>query len=310
MTMDNVVSMSNVFVDTKIRKKVLDIKNFTMKRGELVAIVGPNGAGKSTFLQAINLLKPWQEELKLFGKNVDSFNETFFRRRSSLVFQKTLLLNETVFNNVARALVTDPELLLLDEPSASLDVAMRSELIEKIRQLAEERGISVVLISHNFSDVLHFADRAVVMFDGNIIQDDNPEVIMRKPVNEKVAKLVGMDNIISCKVNRINNNNVVTLETIISFVHMWDISEKVTKCCIPGDCIYIYHDNLIDKKHNWIVLEGIIDRILPDVSGYKLKVKVSDQIINSRILKSSMDSKIYKSASIKLAFNLDDVHFI
>lgn len=353
-----VLDMKNVTVDTKIRKKVLNIKNFAMRRGELIAVVGPNGAGKSTFLQAINLLKSWQGELRLFGQDVCNADKTLFRRRSALVFQEMLLLNDTVYNNVARglrfrgiseseiktkvykalsdfccdhladrltrslsggeaqrvciarALVTDPELLLLDEPSASLDVAMRNELIEKIRQLAKERGISVILVSHNFTDVLHFAERAVAMFDGRIVQDDKPETLMRRPVNNEVAKLVGMDNVISCSIMHGSKESIVRLNDNIKFIYPKELNEKTNLCCISGDSIQICDDSFLLEKQGWVVLQGKVKDVLPDIGNYRVVVKLVDQVLIARVSRMSITNKVIKNELIKLAFKIEDVHFI
>ncbi|EKQ52362.1 MULTISPECIES: ABC transporter ATP-binding protein [unclassified Clostridium] len=350
---ENILSMKNVTVN---RKNALNIKNFSMKAGEIVAVVGPNGAGKSTFFQVINLLIPFAGELKLFGESVNKGNKTKLRRRCSYVFQDILLLKDTVFNNVAkslqfrgfsksqisekvnkvlkdfkcehlanrssrelsggeaqrvciaRAMVTEPELLLLDEPSASLDAQMRNEIIWQIKEVAEERGIAVILISHNFSDVLHFAHRTVVMFDGRFVQDDLPEVLMRKPVNERTARLVGIDNIIPCK---IDIGDVINLTNGITFSYPFNIKKSVSKCCIPGECITIGESDYLANDNNKIVMTGIIKKIYPDIGTYYAIVQCKEQIMNIRISKESIFcNNIKENKLVKLVFSAEDVHLI
>jgi tungstate transport system ATP-binding protein len=351
--------MQRMTVDTKIRKKVLNIDRFALKYGELAAVVGPNGAGKSTFLQAINLLKPCSGEMQLFGQAICDVDKTALRRRSALVFQEMLLLNDTVFNNVAmplrfrgmreneikkkvykalsdfschhladrsarllsggeaqrvciaRALVTDPELLLLDEPSASLDVAMRGEMIEKIRQLAEARGISVILISHNFTDVLHFAERAVVMLDGSIVQDDRPEIIMRQPINEQVAKLVGMDNIIPCNIEVVEDKTFIRLPNGVKFLSTKEVSESSAACCLCGDVLHIYDESSFPiEQKSWVVIEVLVERILPDVGSYRILVKWGEQTLSSRVPRNNLVGNVHSGDRIKLAFDPADAHYI
>ncbi|NEQ26693.1 MAG: ABC transporter ATP-binding protein, partial [Microcoleus sp. SIO2G3] len=99
-----VLNMQQVNVDSKKGKNILSIGNFAVRPGELVAVLGPNGAGKSTLLRTINLLQPYRGQMQLFGQDVCYANKTLLRRRSALVFQETLLLNDTVFNNVAKVL--------------------------------------------------------------------------------------------------------------------------------------------------------------------------------------------------------------
>lgn len=350
---ETILSMKNVIVN---RKNMLNIENFSMKAGEVIAVVGPNGAGKSTFFQVINLLIPFSGELELFGENVKNSDKTKLRRRCSYVFQEMLLLKDTVFNNVAkslqlrglskseisekvnkilkdfkcehlanrsahklsggeaqriciaRAMVTEPELLLLDEPSASLDAQMRSEMIRQIKEVAEEKGIAVILVSHNFSDVLHFAQRTVVMFGGRFVQDDLPEVLMRKPVNEKTARLVGIDNIIPCKVEC---NNFINLSNGIKFSYPFGIDNSVSNCCIPGECITIHDSNFLTNEVTKIVMTGIIKKILPDIGTYYVVVQCKEQIINVRISKEFISfNSIKENKLVKLVFSVEDLHFI
>ena len=219
---DYILDMVGVTVKRGKNKTILDIDRFSVRPGELVAVVGPNGTGKSTLLNTINLLLPYQGTMRLFGKDAGKVEQTMLRRRSAMVFQDTLLVGGSVYNNVAlslkfrgvvsdeakvlvnkaledchcnhlasrsahslsggeakrvclaRALVSSPELLLLDEPFNSLDAATRGEMIEVIRQVAKKRGITVLLVSHNFADIISFAERAVVLLEGRVIQDAKP----------------------------------------------------------------------------------------------------------------------------------------
>lgn len=354
---ENILSMKNVIVHRKNKENVLNIENFSMNAGEIVAVVGPNGAGKSTLFQVINLLISFSGEMKLFGENVGDSNKTKLRRRCSYVFQEMLLLKDNVFNNVAkalqfrgtpkneinervnrvlkdfqcdhlinravyslsggeaqrvciaRAMVTEPELLLLDEPSASLDAQMRSEMIKNIKEIAEEKGIAVILVSHNFSDVLHFAKRAVVMFDGKFVQDNVPETLMRKPVNEKTAKLVGIDNIIPCNIDY--NKNFISLSNGVKFSYAHSIVKSANKCCIPGECIKIYNSDFLTAESSMVVIDGIVKNIFPDIGSYYVVVQCKDQIMNVRISKEHIVyNDIRENKLVKLVFSAKDIHLI
>lgn len=354
---EKILSMKNIIVNRKNKKNVLNIENFSMKAGEIIAVVGPNGAGKSTLFQVINLLTPCSGELKLFGENVQASNKTKLRRRCSYVFQEMLLLKDTVFNNVAkslqfrgfskseiservnkvlkdfncehlsnrsayslsggeaqrvciaRAMVTEPELLLLDEPSASLDAQVKSEMIRHIKAVAEEKGIAAILVSHNFSDVLHFAQRAVVMFDGKFVQDGLPEVIMRKPVNERTARLVGIDNIIPCKVDC--DNNFINLHNGIKFSYPYNIDKTVSNCCIPGECIKIYDRNFSITEASMISIEGVVKKMFPDIGTYYVIVQCKGQIINIRVSRDYViDNNIKENKFVKIVFSCLDTHLI
>ena len=354
-----ILNMRCVSVDREGRKNVLNIEELTVKPGELVAVVGPNGAGKSTLLQVINLLHSYHGEMQLFGQKVSHCDTIRLRRRSAMVFQDMLLLDDTVFNNVAlplrfrgiedgdiqkrvyqaladfrcnhladrpalqlsggeaqrvciaRALVTRPELLLLDEPFTSLDAATRDEMIEKIRQLAETRGITVLLVSHSFTDVLHFAERALVLFEGSIVQDDKPEVIMRKPANVQVARLAGMDNIIPCSSQFSSQGRLIRLGNGIEFLYHGEVSESISVCCIPGDALQILDESFaIDRDHQQIVFDGLVERVISGVGSNRILVKIGGHMLCAKVPHRSMNYGIYRNSKVKLALCSSELHII
>ena len=89
----------------KGNREILSVGQFGLQEGEVLAVVGPNGAGKSTLLQVLALLQQPADGAGLFrGDTVNKKNALGFRRRMAVVFQESLLLNTTVFNNVAQGL--------------------------------------------------------------------------------------------------------------------------------------------------------------------------------------------------------------
>lgn len=87
------------------QKTILQVDEFRLNQGDRVAIIGPNGAGKSTFLKTMALLeKPTSGAVFFHEQLVDNSNILSFRRRMAVVFQEPLLLNTTVYNNVAQGL--------------------------------------------------------------------------------------------------------------------------------------------------------------------------------------------------------------
>ena len=75
---------------------------------------------------------------------------------------------------VAGVLAMDPEVLILDEPTAGLDPAGRDEILNRIKYLRDTRGITVILVSHSMEDVARYATRLLVVNDGKIAFDDTP----------------------------------------------------------------------------------------------------------------------------------------
>jgi putative ABC transport system ATP-binding protein len=79
---------------------------------------------------------------------------------------------------VARALITEPSLLLADEPTGNLDTATSTEIMELLRDLNEERGITIVMVTHE-DDVARYARRILYFVDGKLQKDGRPEEVLR-----------------------------------------------------------------------------------------------------------------------------------
>jgi ABC-type sugar transport system ATPase subunit len=97
---------------------------------------------------------------------------------------------------LARLLVSSPRLLLLDEPFSNLDMVHKSILKTVIKDISENLGISCILVSHDPVDNLSWADKLLVIKDGEILQKGSPEEIYRQPINEYVAGLFGKYNLL------------------------------------------------------------------------------------------------------------------
>jgi ABC-type Fe3+/spermidine/putrescine transport system ATPase subunit len=97
---------------------------------------------------------------------------------------------------LARALVINPAVLLLDEPLANLDAKLREEMRFYIRNLQQEFGITTVYVTHDQAEALVLADRVAVMRNGVLQQIDAPQEVYRRPRNAWVANFVGIANLI------------------------------------------------------------------------------------------------------------------
>lgn len=81
---------------------------------------------------------------------------------------------------IAGALAMEPEILVLDEPTAGLDPAGKNEILDQVRHLQKELGLTVVLVSHSMEDIARYADRILVMDDGRLAFDGKPELFFEK----------------------------------------------------------------------------------------------------------------------------------
>lgn len=229
-------------------RPILDVPTLTIAAGELLGVVGPNGSGKSTLLRLMSLVMPPDTgTVELAGYPIDhghhrSPDLLAARRRVTMVFQTPILLNQTVYANVAaglrfrhlpekiirhrasfwlerlgiaglaqrrphglsggevqrvalaRALALEPDLLLLDEPTANLDWPTRTRLLGDLRAILGEIRAAAVLVTHEVHEAPHFADRLVVMRDGRIAQQGSPSEVIERPADLATARFMGYDN--------------------------------------------------------------------------------------------------------------------
>jgi iron(III) transport system ATP-binding protein len=98
---------------------------------------------------------------------------------------------------IARALVIDPQILLLDEPLSNLDAKLRISLRAQIREIQKKLGITAVYVTHDQEEALEISDRVAVMRGGEILQVGSPEDIYERPDDKFVADFVGKANLLT-----------------------------------------------------------------------------------------------------------------
>ncbi|WP_118136671.1 ABC transporter ATP-binding protein [Oceanicella sp. SM1341] len=107
---------------------------------------------------------------------------------------------------VARALVFEPDLVLMDEPLGALDKQLREQMQYEIKHIHESLGVTVVYVTHDQSEALTMSDRIAVFNDGRIQQLSTPEALYERPENSFVAQFIGENNRIDGKIREIHGN--------------------------------------------------------------------------------------------------------
>jgi putative spermidine/putrescine transport system ATP-binding protein len=97
---------------------------------------------------------------------------------------------------LARALVNEPRVLLLDEPLGALDLKLREAMQDELKALQKRLGITFVFVTHDQGEALSMADRVAVFSDGKVAQVGTPEEVYGKPRTRFVADFVGSSNVL------------------------------------------------------------------------------------------------------------------
>jgi ABC-type Fe3+/spermidine/putrescine transport system ATPase subunit len=103
---------------------------------------------------------------------------------------------------IARALVINPTLLLLDEPLANLDAKLREEMRFYLKSLQREIGVTTIYVTHDQSEALALADKVVIMFNGVVHQIGTPMEIYKRPKTRNVVDFIGLTNFIKGQISQ------------------------------------------------------------------------------------------------------------
>jgi molybdate transport system ATP-binding protein len=105
---------------------------------------------------------------------------------------------------LARTLVTDPEVLLLDEPLAALDAPTKSKIIDDLREWNRAHRIPILYVTHSREEVFALGERVIVLDAGRIVAQGTPHEVMTAPLQETVAQLAGFENIFDSTVEAVH----------------------------------------------------------------------------------------------------------
>ena len=125
---------------------------------------------------------------------------------------------------LARSLVFEPRLVLMDEPLGALDKNLREQMQYEIKHIHEKIGITVVYVTHDQSEALTMSNRIAVFNDGKIQQISSPDILYEKPNSSFVAQFIGENNQLKGKVKSINGDNCIVTTDSGDDVHALKIN--------------------------------------------------------------------------------------
>jgi tungstate transport system ATP-binding protein len=138
---------------------------------------------------------------------------------------------------LARSLVLEPEILLLDEPTANLDPVSTAKIEQLISYIARQRNTTMIMATHDMSQGQQLAGRIGVLLDGRLVQTGNATDIFRLPQNKEVAHFVGMENIMKGVIIASNDGIIVVNigDDAIQAVSSYPVGREVYACVRPED---------------------------------------------------------------------------
>lgn len=101
---------------------------------------------------------------------------------------------------IARTLITNPSVLMMDEPLANLDTKLRGEMRRFIRDLQQRLGITTIFVTHDQIEAMELADRVAVIFDGDLAQYDAPDALYKYPNSIEIADFMGATNVFEAQI--------------------------------------------------------------------------------------------------------------
>ncbi len=183
---------------------------------------------------------------------------------------------------LARALVFEPELVLMDEPLGALDKQLREHMQFEITRLAHELGITTVYVTHDQTEALTMSDRVAVFDDGRIQQLAPPDQLYESPQNSFVAQFIGENNTLEGVVKSINGDHcIVTLENGEEIdakpVNVTQPGER-TKVSIRPERVEFNKERLSDDAHT---LKAVVKEFIymGDIFRFRLSVAGNDDFI-------------------------------
>ncbi len=205
---------------------------------------------------------------------------------------------------IARAIVNEPEILLLDEPLGALDLKMRKDMQLELKEMHKKLGITFIYVTHDQEEALTMSDTVVVMKDGKIQQIGTPQDIYNEPINSFVADFIGESNIFSGTM--VGEKKVRFINKVFDCVDDFEKNEKVDVVVRPEDVKIVKEESgmvggvissCIFKgvHYQMTMMVGRSEVVIQSTKGYdvgeKVFIKIAPQDIH--IMKKEFVSNVY-----------------
>ena len=179
---------------------------------------------------------------------------------------------------IARALVNNPKVLLLDEPLGALDLKLRKDMQNELKNIQTRTGITFIYVTHDQEEALSMSDKVVVMADGCIQQIGTPTDIYNEPINAFVADFIGESNIID-GVMLDDFKAKFSGHTFECLDSGFEKGEKVDIVVRPEDVDVVKPDaGMLQGTVTSVTFKGVHYEIIVDIGGFKWMIQTTDYV--------------------------------
>ena len=214
---------------------------------------------------------------------------------------------------LARALVYEPHLLLLDEPLSNLDAKLRVYMREEIRRIQQKAKVTTIYVTHDQEEALAISDQIAVMSDGKIDQIGSPDEIYENPQTIHVADFIGQANFLACSIEKKDKGSTVLTfpsnETVLLAHNMnrySDVDRSNGLLFIRPERLEVSPDP--GKRNS---LRGEVKRILYLGSQVRYFIRIFQQAVPQEVLvdKNRRIRGLNEGDVVALVFHEDDIGF-
>ena len=321
--------------------KGISLLNLSLTENECLCLIGPSGSGKSTTLKLIaNLLEPQDGQilkqkdliisyvpqssvlpektvLQILMDEISYIDDLEKRENQARTILTLLNITNEVKSKpseisggqkqrviIARALVKNPALIILDEPFGHLDELLRFDLMTELFTLFKENSISILWVTHETKEALAFSDRIAILNHGYLVSIGTPKDLYNRPPNLFTARFMGKTNIFSLKVNEVKDNIIKTqlFSRDVEIPKPNDFKLKAHK-----DLLTFIKPEFIKIKENGKFL-GKLKRIIFQGSHNLILLQVTSEF--EIWIYSTPDINLSKNQKITFDIHFDKVHVL
>jgi len=212
---------------------------------------------------------------------------------------------------LARAFATQPEVLFLDEPFASLDPPTRESLIEDLERVLRQTGTTTIFATHDRMEALRLSDRIAVMNRGRILQIGPPPEVMNQPLNEFVASFVGVDTILTGRVSKKDKGSFLAsvMGHEVEAVGEVELGETVVFCIRPEN-VTLSPSSPKGATSARNVFTGKIEKVIPMGLFHKVQLQCGFPLVAYVTGHSLEDLEQREGKKVVASFKATSIHIV